>query len=226
MNSKHPKMKHHSQEAHHTTPLKRVLNSGAAIALLSLIGGFSLISPAHAAEQLVLTYGLLGRSITTSDLDNFVQTGQQTPTINFLLKQTRLKPEQAQQALSYKVKIRQTALDDVLYSLPGEYALFRIGKIIHTPARRSNGKALRSALLIASSSDQDLSILELIKHFPTETMYIDGANLAKSAKEVSKTINTLETEFQGPINIITDLFNGVICQCEQAPGPNSPINAN
>lgn len=216
-------------------PLKSVLQSlrvrrlmlvRSAIAIVSGASLLSILVPAQAAEKLVFTYGLFGRSITTAELEDFAETGKQTPTLKFLLKATKQNPEQVRASLSQEVKVSPKLLDQLLYTLPGEYALFMTGQIFHTPARQSNDKALRSALILSTVDDRQLSMLEFLQNYPTQEFYVDGYQLAKTAKDVTKLVNRVETKFEGPIAIITDLFNGVICECERPPGPDSPINAN
>lgn len=197
-----------------------------AIAAMTGLGLLSLTSPSHAAEKVVLTYGLFGRSITLEELENFAKTGQQTPTLKFLLKAARQNPEAVRTSLSENVTISPKLLDDLLYTLPGEYALFMAGRIFHTPARRSNDKALRSALILSTVDDRKVSMLEFIKNYPTREFYIDGYRLATTAKDVTRLVGQVEADMKGPIAVITDLFNGVVCQCESPPGPDSPINAN
>ena len=76
---------------------------GIAAALASGLSGVGSPQSAYAAEKMVLTYGLFGRSITIDELEEFAATGRQPPTLKFLLKAAKQDPEQVRQLLQREV---------------------------------------------------------------------------------------------------------------------------
>ena len=73
-------------------------------------------------------------------------------------------------------------LDDILNNLIGEYILFQVGQVIHTPSKQANIQALRSALILSAMDDDKISILEFLQNYPTRRVMIEGLNLVRTAK--------------------------------------------
>ena len=74
-----------------------ILRAGAVVVMASGVGLFGSMQKANAAEKIVLTYGYFGRSITVEELEEFAQTGRQTPTLKFLLNATKQEPDDVRQ---------------------------------------------------------------------------------------------------------------------------------
>ncbi|MCM1981570.1 alpha/beta hydrolase [Lyngbya confervoides] len=198
----------------------RLVMLGASLLLLA--GGHgALDSPsAQAAEKVVLTYGLLGRSITLEDLETFVETGQQTPTLRFLINATDQDPQTVRQFLTREVKVSPKLLDNVLNILPGEYALFQVGRVLHTPPRLENTEALRSSIILSTVDDSKISVLEFLKNYPTRALYVDGYRLANTASDVIGFVNRVGDRLEAPLAIATDLLEGLVCDC---PSPSQSL---
>ena len=56
---------------------------------------------------------------------------------------------------SFNINLRKA--DKTLTILPGEYALFQAGQVIHPPNRTANMQTLRSAILLSLSEDNQIS---------------------------------------------------------------------
>lgn len=194
-------------------PWKQRLYKLGAIAA---IGTSLLAAPrtAIAAEKVVLTYGPFGRSITVDELEEFVETGRQTPTLQFLLKATKQNPEQARAFLSREVTVSPQLLDNILNILPGEYALFQVGRIFHTPTRLSNGKALRSSMILSTVDDRKISVMEFLRKYPTREFFVDGLRLANTARDATRLVNRVGDRLEGPIAVIKDLLDDMVCDCQ------------
>ena len=174
-------------------------------------------APAIAAERLVFTFGPIGRSIPIEDLKTLAETGEATRQIRWYLNLANLSPEALQQALTQEVSLSQKLVDRVTYSLPGEFILYQIGNTIHTRSDRANIQANRAALLLSTSEDNKISLLEYLENYPTQELYIDGVSLLKFVKDADRIKNKIEPI----IATIENLLEGLICDCEKTPAQTS-----
>jgi hypothetical protein len=87
--------------------------------------------------------------------------------------------EALQQLLTQEVAVNLSVVDHTLNSSLGERILSYIGQIVHTPSRRANVQALRSAIVSSAQNDGRLSLLELLRHYPSDEIYVDINQLVR-----------------------------------------------
>lgn len=143
------------------------------------------IAPVMAAEELVVTYGAFQASFTLHDLETLAQTGDVPNSIGFYLELAGVAPEDLRSALNTTIKVSHPFLDNLLNTEGGEYVLSEVSQVVHTPSRQANIQALRSAFIMAASDDQQVSLLELLQHYPTQQVYVSGGNLIELAQNLS-----------------------------------------
>jgi hypothetical protein len=161
------------------------LRSPLSLLLLGSMVMGSSIAPVMAAEQLVVTYGAFQASFTLRDLETLANTGEVPNSIGFYLELAGVAPQDLRSALNTKVKVSHHFLDNLLNTEGGEYVLSEITQVVHTPSRQANVQALRSAFIMAASDDQQVSLLELLQHYPTQQVYVNGGNLIQLAQDLS-----------------------------------------
>jgi hypothetical protein len=180
-----------------------------------------LAQPSIAAERIYFTYGPLQRSIPIGDLRTFADTGETTAQLRWYLNFSGLEPEVLQQVLTTEVSLNVTTIDSITYSLPGQFALFQIGEVIHTRTRQANIQALRGALIVSASEGNRISLIEFLENYPTPGVYVDGVRLARVASTVSNFIGQVE-----PIVIAAqEILEGLLCDCSPpaaSPSVESP----
>ena len=137
------------------------------------------LRPTVAAEKVTFTYGLVSQSVSLEELETFAATGAISPSIAFLLKFSTQKPEVVRWLLTQEFPTNTVILSQLLNSLGGEYALTQSSNVVHSSASQGNIQALRGALIISSSDDQRVSLLEVWRNYPTKQVYIDGKALGK-----------------------------------------------
>jgi len=157
------------------------------IALGSIILGtvLGISHQAIAAEQIVLKYGPLERSIAVSDLDAFATTGTTSPDLQTYLRQAGQDPEEVRRTLNQSTAVNVRDLDRVLNGPLGDLALDQISHSVHTSSHRADRQALRSALVLSASDDNRISIMEVVRNYPTQQVYIDGNQLVSTYGEIS-----------------------------------------
>jgi Alpha/beta hydrolase of unknown function (DUF1400) len=210
-------------------PLKRRQNLRQRLAVASGSLAMSLtallLTPTagQAAERIYLTFGILGRSIAISDLRDFAETGELTRQLQWYLNVANVNPEDFRAVLTREVQLNLEFVDSVAYSLPGEYALYQIGRVVHTKSRQGATQisALRSALLVSLTEDNQISILEFLESYPTPEVFVDGVILARTARDVRNFVDRIEPT----IAVIQEFLANLICDCE-APRASMPSSTD
>ncbi|EDX87246.1 conserved hypothetical protein [Synechococcus sp. PCC 7335] len=129
--------------------------------------------PGLAAETVSIEYGRFSRSISTTSLEHYAATGEAEDTLKGLVN--RLSPEQQrglQDALQARRSVDVVQLSQWLYTPMGEQMLFFAGSLVKTRALQNGQQALRGALITAAS-DGEISLLTVIRAFPTKMVRID-----------------------------------------------------
>lgn len=194
----------------------RLMGFGSAV-LVGLGLGLASVVPAQAAEDIVFTYGALGRSISIEDLAELAETGETPDSLRWYLDLADIEPEVLQTILSEELPLGLLTVDRILNSLPGEYALFQVGQVVSTRSGRANIQALRSAVVLSVSEDNRITLLEFLQNYPTQQIYVDGVELAAVARDVGEAVEDVQDVARRLLSrwtIVRSLLDSVICECE------------
>lgn len=176
-------------------------------------------SAALGAERVVLKYGPVSRSVPVEDLVEFVETGEESPIIRFILDVSNADPEQIRELLTYNIGVNVLFVDRVFYSLPGEYVLFELGFLFSTRSGKANIQALRSAITLSASDDGQISLLEFLQNYPTEGLYVDGQRVQRVANNAIAFVERIGVRLELPIAIVKDFLSSIVCDCEEFESP-------
>lgn len=177
---------------------------------------------APAAQRIVITYGPLGRSLPISDFQQLAETGTVSSDLAAYLRLANLKPEALRQVLTEQVEVRLRLADRITYSLPGEFLLYKIGQTVHTHSRKANIQALRAALLLSLSRDNQISLLEFLQNYPTPEIYIDGVSLVHFIGDVQEVADRVRPA----IAVVQDLLESLVCDCGANLQNSEPAQLN
>jgi hypothetical protein len=144
-----------------------------------------------AAEQVVLKYRIFRQSLSVRELTTFAQTGKLSSALRVNLALARQDPQKIRQYLTATVTADPLLLDRVLNSPVGEVVLDEISKTIHTPSRQADRQALRAAIVL-SARDRQLSLLEILQHYPTTVVEVDGDRLESAYNQLRRLQGILE----------------------------------
>jgi Alpha/beta hydrolase of unknown function (DUF1400) len=166
-------------------------------ALVLVLSAYLLIfsTPAFAAEQVVLKYGIFRESLSVKELSTFAQTGELSPSLRVNLALARQNPKAIRQYLTQPVKINPVFLDRVLNSPVGNVILDQISQVIHTPSRRADRQAVRAALVLSASQDGQVSLIEIIENYPTEEVEVEGDRLESAYRQLRRLQTSLQDLF-------------------------------
>ncbi len=143
-------------------------------------------SPALVNRNLVIQFGLLGRSIPLQDLTRFAETGELSRGWRSIFRVAGIDPDAVQNGLNQPIAANLRFLDRTLNTLLGEYLLFQVGQVVRTRANVANIQALRSAIVLSAAEDGQLSLLEILQRYPTPDAVIDARVLARLGRQVSR----------------------------------------
>lgn len=175
---------------------------------LFLVAGAGILfysSAAVAAEKVVLKYSVIRMTLPVSELEVFAETGKMSPALEMLLGQAKKDPEAVRRSLTRPVKVSQRFLERTLNSKVGEMILDEVGQVIRTPSGTANQEALRKALVLSASSDNQITLLETIQNYPTSEVYVEGDRLVEAYGKLV----ALSEQLGGVSEQLQDLLNKI-----------------
>ncbi|BBD68841.1 hypothetical protein NIES4072_38330 [Nostoc commune NIES-4072] len=107
----------------------------------------------------------------------------------------RQDPKAIRQYLTEPVKVNLLFLDRVLNSRIGNIILDQISQVIYTPSHRANRQALQAALVLSASQDGQVSLIEIIKNYPTNEVEVDGKRLQGAYRQLRRLQTSLQDLF-------------------------------
>jgi len=184
----------------------RSLGSGSLLSLTVLglaVLGLAVLelpiapSPAFASEQVVLKYQIFRRSISVADLTEFAKTGKASRPLRTYLRMSGQDPDKVRETLTKPVDVNLVTLDRVLNSFLGDLALGQLSQYIYTSSRKEDSKAIRAALVLSASGDNQVSILEVLQNYPTQEVILDGDKIISAYAELKGLNDTLNRLLEG-----------------------------
>ncbi len=147
------------------------------------------IRPSSAAERITFSLGAtIERSISVDAIEAYVKEGRVTPELApYLAYIDPAMRVQAKGLLSQRADIDVTTVAQFAYTPQGEFLLAQAGEVFRTGARLPGGKGLRSAVILSAADEVNgLTILNVLRRFPTPVLRIDlpmGLAIASQASE-------------------------------------------
>jgi len=147
-------------------------------------------APALGAERIYVTYGPVEVSVPIESLALFAKEGQIDSNLDgFAQYANESQLADIRSALQAKAEISQVTIAQFLYTPQGEVLLRRLGRLIQTKARQPGFYAIRAALILAASDPEGLTIVNVMRKFPTYGIRIDIARGLGIANELTSLIN-------------------------------------
>ena len=153
---------------------------------------------ARSAERIVFELPPFGQfAIAVEDLEAFVTTGEISPELAFYLD--RLSPQQVAklpELLSTPLELDPLTISKFSNSSIGEAVIKNFGKGIRADVDRNGFYALRGAIIAAAFDDRGLTVMNLLEHFPLETIYLDAKVLSKYIERGANLANNREAIYR------------------------------
>lgn len=148
---------------------------------------FVAVLPVQAAEQVELSYGVLEWYVPVASLETYARTGTVDSELDFYFKFIDSEAEaQIREMLQISHEISAWELSQMLYAPIGEAMLENMGTLIQTESRQNGFYALRAAMIEAADDPDGLSILGLLRHFPSEAVQIDLLQILQLSRRFSE----------------------------------------
>ena len=179
--------------------IRRLLQTTA----ISLLSGIVATLPARSADKIYFDYGPFGRSLPVSSLEAFAEDGtidaDLAPYINRLPAD---RQQDFQRFLSTPLHSLSPnipeemgdpfALSQWLYTPIGEAVLTGFGQMIETESGGNGQRAIRAAVLLAAADPDGLSLLNIIRHYPTGGLRLDLQQIQVVARTVTAGTETTD----------------------------------
>ena len=135
---------------------------------LGMIPAILTTIPVGAAERIYFTYGPLGLSVGVDSLEVFAKEGRINRELDFYLRgMSEEGKAQFRKALLQRYYISSVQLYRFLRTPIGENLLAQIGNLINIQGGRNGKYGLRGALVQAAADPEGLTLLNLMRKFPT-----------------------------------------------------------
>ena len=211
-----------------TTPAQRQLAKFFAALALGLGIAVAPALPLRASDQVVLAFGPFSRSIPTESLVKFAETGVvDRPLAPFLRRLNGAQREQLRTALTARRAINLVPLSQWFNSPMGNRSLQFLGKLVQTDAGLNGRQALRAAIVAAAAEDGDISVIDIVRNFPTTSLQIDlsqalaiGRQVRAEVLETIAIVDTLRQESRAAATLPPALDLAALPALTQ-PGPHA-----
>ena len=171
------------------------------IFLISSVFGICRSPGVEAAERISFRYGMIEFAVPVTSLENFASTGEVDRYLDIYLDSATPKElARLQELANYSLEIDRVTVYRFFNSALGKKILQNIGAIIQPSPTKEGLYALRSSLIRAAGEKEGLSLLNVARNYPAQTIYINGKNGLKLANTFGK----LKKTTQKAIAIIED----------------------
>lgn len=173
----------------------------------------------YAAERITFSIGAtIERSISVDSLEIYIKEGRITeelaPYLSFVEGMEGMNPEMLERIrglLSQRADLDVTTVAQFAYTPQGEYLLEQAGEVFRTGSRLPGGKGLRGAAIIAAADQAEgLTLINVIRRFPTPVLRIDLrrglAIAAQASAAISQSNQALSLVEQISLQAATDPF--------------------
>jgi predicted dienelactone hydrolase len=161
----------------------------------ALSGGiFSLLSsatPGLSANRIAFYYSPFGEfTISADDIEIFAKEGRISEDFAFYINRIpQSQRTQFRQLLNTRFQVNATLVSQFTYSQLGEKVVERLGALLQTESRQGNFYALRSALILSANDPEGLNIVNVIRHYPSDTIRLNLGEIQGITNELSSLLN-------------------------------------
>jgi len=168
---------------------------------VAMLAGFSLpLQPVWAAERVYVSFSLVERSIPVRDLENFVNEGKISPKLSAYTRYlNEAQLNRFKESLEQPIDVTPLGIAQFLYSPQGEVLLQRLGRVVKTGGRQQGFYAIRAALILAAAEPEGMTLLNIMKKFPTQGLRIDLG----SALDIALDLYTLVRQTHEAHEVVT-----------------------
>ncbi len=155
---------------------------------LGLLSTFLTATPGLGAERISFFYPPFGEfSLSVDSLETFAKVGKIDDELSFYA--SRATPQQLAQLrdlLQQRFNVTPTLVSQVTYSPIGEQLMQRLGELLLTESRNNGFYAIRASLILAAADRDGLTVVNLLRKFPSNTMRVNFTEGLKIVDDLSQ----------------------------------------
>ncbi|KAB8331389.1 alpha/beta hydrolase [Scytonema tolypothrichoides VB-61278] len=146
--------------------------------------------PSLSAERLTLSYGIAARSISINSLETYAKTGKIDDDLAAYAQYAgKEQLNQLREFLLTPIPLNAVQVSQFLYTPIGERLLENLGEVVQQESRISGFYAIRAALILAAADPQKLTILNVLRKFPSRTISINLVRGFEIAEAFQNAVN-------------------------------------
>ena len=162
------------------------------LVLSMMLPTFGISNSILAAERIYAYYSALELSISVTTLEKYAKTGVINDELAAYQQYLPLQQlQELRQILLNRVKVSPVVLSQFLYTPQGEFLLHRLAQVIKTKSSQPEPEfhTLRSAVILASAESGGLTLLNVLRKYPTNRINLDVVQTLEIATELEKLVN-------------------------------------
>lgn len=199
---------------HWLKALRQSLSLGlfTAVTAITPLGQLWPAAPAWGAERIYISYGLFERSVSVKALETYAATGEITDELSaYAAYVPPQRLEQFRAALVTPIPLQPVTISQFLYSPIAEPLLERLGQVIQSESRQPGSYGIRSSLILAAAEPEGLTLLNVLRQFPTRGIRID---VGESLEIVGAIQRVIEQTTKASAAIVAQASQEAIAQPE------------
>ena len=153
-------------------------------------------------------------TLSLDEIQTFVQTGELRQQVRDFFNINRQDPRPLQEVLTEQIRVPSNLEADFVDSSVGRFVVTQLEKFVQSSDTAQN---LQASLRESIQDDRNLSLLELIENFPTQSVTLDITELVQTYNNVSSFVDRVLPALEVAREYLQDL----ICECEQ-PAAGTP----
>lgn len=160
---------------------------------------------AIAAEEIVLRYGILERTVAVSDLSTLVETGETTSQLRSYFERADVSAEEVQELLVSDITVDGVNLNRILDNPIGDVLLDEVSESIYPESGSAGRQAMRAALVLSAVDDDRITLIEVLENYPTSRVVLDTERLAETYEnfqEIEGVVVSMEDTLDDVLNVI------------------------
>ncbi|MBD2294694.1 alpha/beta hydrolase [Anabaena sphaerica FACHB-251] len=170
----------------------RLRRNSLLLVLSILLPTFGISNSVMAAEKIYASYSILEIPIPVISLETYTKTGRIDDEL--AVYQQYISSQQLQelrQILLRSIKISPAVASQFLHTQQGEFLLRRLAKLITTKFSQTESEFddLRTAIISASGEPEGLTLLNLLRKYPSSIIRLNLADSLEIAGELEKLIS-------------------------------------
>ncbi|MBW4612323.1 MAG: alpha/beta hydrolase [Desmonostoc vinosum HA7617-LM4] len=148
-------------------------------------------TPGLGAERISFFYPPFGEfSLSVDSLETFAKEGKIDEDFSFYASRAnRQQLAQLRDLLQQRFQITPTLVSQVTYSPIGEKVVQRLGELLLTESRKNGFYAIRAALILAAADREGLTVVNLLRKFPSDTIrlnFTEGLSIVDDLSQLLK----------------------------------------